>query len=161
MNSNHQSFHVYMRTNKPIIKLLTPSKLPHVMGMKVVCICSDAKEREVIMDSKLASAVMGFIRYRQGGTLQLSEGVPIQVPTKMELPVSREKEGDVCGRCAGELFPNFAHKETGKFKCADQTSIPPRLNCILECDSPTLPPSRQEYMQCGCMNCRNWLQTHP
>jgi hypothetical protein len=85
-----------MRTNKPIIKLLTPSKLPHVMGVKLVCVCSDAKEREVIMDSKLASAIMGFIKHRQGGILQLSEGIPITVPAQMEPPpVSGEKDGVV------------------------------------------------------------------
>lgn len=83
-----------MRTNKPIIDLLTPSNQPHVLGVKVVCVCSDIKEREVVMDAKLATAIMGFIKHRQGGILQLSEGVPIKVPIRMEpLPVSEEKGG--------------------------------------------------------------------
>lgn len=83
-----------MRTNKPIIDLLTPDKRPHIKGMKIVCLCSDFKEREVIMNDKLASAIMGFIRHRQGGTLQLSEGVPIRMPIRIEPPpVSGEKEG--------------------------------------------------------------------
>lgn len=140
--------------------LLTPSNKPHVVGMKVVCVCSDLKEREVIMDVKLATAVIGFIRYRQGGTLQLSEGIPIRVPIKMESPPVSEEKGDMdvlqCSRCADELFGNYAHKESGKFRCADQIPIP-RATCILDCDSPTLPPSNQERMQCGCVNCRKDL----
>ena len=30
----------------------------------------------------------------------------------------------------------------------------PRQNCILDVDSPTLPPERDEYLQCGCASCR-------
>lgn len=33
----------------------------------------------------------------------------------------------------------------------------PRENCILDVDSPTLPPEREEYLQCGCSNCRDAL----
>lgn len=33
----------------------------------------------------------------------------------------------------------------------------PRENCILDVDSPTLPPERDEYLQCGCSDCRNAL----
>lgn len=33
----------------------------------------------------------------------------------------------------------------------------PRENCILDVDSPTLPPARDEYLQCGCANCREAL----
>lgn len=130
----------------------------YVVGVKVVCVCSDFKEREVIMDAKLATAIMGFIKHRQGGILKLSEGVSIKMPIKMEsLPVSEEKEDkDYCCRCAGELFSNFAHKESGKFKCADQIPVP-RTTCILDCDSSTLPPCNQERMQCGCEICRKNL----
>src|SRR4051812_3118211 len=92
MNKSNRSL---KRNNKPIIELVTPNKQPHIVGVKVVCGCSDFKEREVIMDSKLATALMGFIKHRQGGTLQLSEGIPMRMPIKMEAsPVSGEKEGD-------------------------------------------------------------------
>jgi hypothetical protein len=39
----------------------------------------------------------------------------------------------------------------------DELSRHPRENCILDVDSPTLPPVREEYLQCGCRNCRDAL----
>jgi hypothetical protein len=62
-----------------------------------------------------------------------------------------------CGRCAGELLGDFSHKENYKFRCADQLPLA-RDTCILDCDSPSLPPSKEEYMQCGCNKCREWLK---
>lgn len=147
------------RDTTPIVKLVTPEKKQHVVGVKVMCACSDMKERQVLLDAKLSKAVLSFIQHRQGGVLQLSEGIPMKFATPpTPAPISVEKERDElhCGRCSGEIFGNFAHKDTGKFKCADQ--IPePRPTCILDCDSPTLPPNNQEQMQCGCAQCRKDL----
>lgn len=33
----------------------------------------------------------------------------------------------------------------------------PRPNCILDCDSPSYPPHKEEYQQCGCERCLNHL----
>jgi hypothetical protein len=32
-----------------------------------------------------------------------------------------------------------------------------RENCILDCDSPSYPPETNEYIQCGCKDCRKYL----
>lgn len=35
----------------------------------------------------------------------------------------------------------------------------PTTNCILECDSPSIPPEPQEYLQCGCADCvKKWSE---
>lgn len=34
-----------------------------------------------------------------------------------------------------------------------------RENCILNCDSPSYPLETQEYIQCGCKDCRKYLAT--
>lgn len=33
--------------------------------------------------------------------------------------------------------------------------------CILECDSPSYPPEREEYEQCGCKYCLLYLKDNP
>lgn len=33
--------------------------------------------------------------------------------------------------------------------------------CILECDSPSYPPVRDEYRQCGCQSCTKYLEDNP
>lgn len=33
-----------------------------------------------------------------------------------------------------------------------------RENCILDCDSPSYPPTQEEYIQCGCPMCRKTLE---
>lgn len=167
------------RSAKPLIGLITPEARPHVVCMQLLCGCSDGVLRQVVFDDeKLPKAVLGFIKHRQNGTLQLEAAEAMAVVSrekveglryKMPLPPKGFKwlqrspsefeavpDETKCGRCAGALFGNFAHKESGKFKCADQISEP-RSVCILECDSPTLPPSNQERMQCGCVQCRKDL----
>jgi hypothetical protein len=170
-----------VRSVKPLIELVTPDARPHVVCMQLLCGCSDGIMRQVIFDDeKLPKAVLGFIKHRQGGTLQLEAAEAMAVVSRekveglryrMPLPPKgykwlerSDRRGEFeavpdelkCGRCAGELFGNFAHKESGKFKCADQLPEP-RSVCILDCDSPTLPPSNQERMQCGCVQCRKDL----
>lgn len=89
------------RSTAPIVKLTTPVKKAHVVGMKVMCACSDMKERQVLMDEKLTKAVLGFIAHRQGGTLQLSEGTPLrfEIQHQPSAPISGEKVGDVVILC--------------------------------------------------------------
>lgn len=85
------------RSTAPIVKLTTPVKRLHVVGMKVMCACSDMKERQVLMDEKLSKAVLGFITHRQGGTLQLSEGTPLrfEIQHQPPAPVSEEKGDEI------------------------------------------------------------------
>lgn len=36
-----------------------------------------------------------------------------------------------------------------------------RENCILNADSPSYPPERDEYEQCGCESCLKYLANNP
>jgi hypothetical protein len=72
---------------------------------------------------------------------------------------------------ARRLYPNASIREqcavnedaegTGAFievvVWIPREEIAPREVCILECDSPSYPPEKDEHRQCGCQSCLDHL----